>query len=162
MACKACWSIQRHLGLWQRVRCLPIFVSRRAFLVSPDWLPVGYPNWKTASMAFVRDYFLPFPTVDLAGARHVMAEYPHVVTLTKRLWQSLRLPRWQEGRWDLSAGSPQDFNDGFGLCSPGRWPPSRRSCAADTLSLALPEHVGARLLDLLRCRLDLHTLWWQS
>ena len=55
-------------------------------------------------------------------------------------------------------GRRQDFTDGFGLCSPGRWPPNRRRCAADTPTLALPEHMGARLLDLLRCRLDLHTL----
>ena len=53
-------------------------------------------------MAFARDYFLPLPTADLAGGRKVMAEYPHVVALTKRLWQSLRLPHWQEEKWVLS------------------------------------------------------------
>ena len=29
---------------------------------------------------------------------------------------------------DLSGG-PRDFHDGGGLCSPGRWPPDRRSLA---------------------------------
>ena len=89
-------------GPGKHVRYLPIFVSRRAFLVSPDWLPVGFAIWKTDSMAFARDYFLPLPTADLAGARKVMAEYPHVVAMTKRLWQSLRLPHWQEEKWVLS------------------------------------------------------------
>ncbi|CAE7027742.1 unnamed protein product [Symbiodinium natans] len=89
-------------GPGKRVRYLPIFVSRRAFLVSPDWLTVGFAIWQADSMAFARDYYLPLPTADFAGARKVMAEYPQVVAMTKALWRSLRLPCWQDGKWSLS------------------------------------------------------------
>ena len=89
-------------GPGKRVRYLPIFISCKAFLVSPDWLATGFGLWQNGSMAFVRDYFLPLPTADLSGARQIMAKYPQVVAMTKILWHSLRLPIWREGKWSLS------------------------------------------------------------
>ena len=77
----------------------------------------------------------------------------------------VKKPCLGEGQWGWGPpmssqilGRRQEFADGFGLCSPGRWPPCRRRCAADTLALALAENLGASLVALLRNRLDLHTL----
>ena len=56
---------------------------------------------------------------------------------------------WAAGKTSLT---------GLGFVPRGVGLRNRRRCAADTPSLALTEHMGARLLDLLRCRLDLHTL----
>ena len=89
-------------GPGKRIRYLPIFISCKAFLVSPDWLATGFGLWQNGSMAFVRDYFLPLPAADLSGARQIMAKYPQVVAMTKILWHSLRLPIWHEGKWSLS------------------------------------------------------------
>lgn len=55
-------------------------------------------------------------------------------------------------------GKRQEFADGFGLCSPGRWEPSKRKCAASMPCLGFAEQLGAELLKLLQSELDLRTL----
>ena len=51
-------------------------------------------------------------------------------------------------------GKKGPFRGGFGLCSPGRWLPSRRRCAQDTPSLSL----GEELLKTLARHMDLKSL----
>ena len=45
-------------------------------------------------------------------------------------------------------GKRVPFCDGFGLCSLGRWCPSRRRCAEDTPSLGFAESLGKELLKI--------------
>ena len=51
-------------------------------------------------------------------------------------------------------GKKKPFADGFGLCSPGRWPPALRRSAASTPALGLMEVLGAELEKLLRSHCD--------
>ena len=76
-----------------------------------------------------------------------------------------RKPQLGEGLWGHGParsacvfGKRRDFSDGFGLCSPGRWAPWQRRCAADTPALAFPEQLGKTLLAFLKSRLDLSKL----
>jgi len=62
-------------GPGRRVRFLPIFISRAAFLLRPEWLATGVEIWNHANMAFERDYFLPLPTADWKGCLKSMASY---------------------------------------------------------------------------------------
>ena len=55
-------------------------------------------------------------------------------------------------------GKRQEFADGFGLCSPGRWEPSKRKCAANMPCLGFAEQLGTELLKLLQRDLDLRAL----
>ena len=57
-------------GPGKRIRFLPIFISRRVFIMNPDWLVDGWAIWQQESMGFQRDYFLPLPRADHSGARH--------------------------------------------------------------------------------------------
>jgi hypothetical protein len=53
----------------------PVFISRAAFLLRPEWLATGVEIWNHANMAFERDYFLPLPTADWKGCLKSMASY---------------------------------------------------------------------------------------
>ena len=58
-------------------------------------------------------------------------------------------------------GKRKPFADGFGLCSPGRWPPAQRRSAASTPALGLMEALGAELEKLLRGHRDVRKLAMQ-
>ena len=58
-------------------------------------------------------------------------------------------------------GKRKPFADGFGLCSPGRWPPAQRRSAASTPALGLMEALGAELEKLLRGHCDVRKLAMQ-
>ena len=55
-------------------------------------------------------------------------------------------------------GKRQEFADGFGLCSPGRWEPHKRQCAASMPCLGFAEQIGVELLEILRSHLDMCAL----
>ena len=55
-------------------------------------------------------------------------------------------------------GKARPFTDGCGLCSPGRWPPSLRQCAATNSCLVLHERIGEALLALLVSESDVRSL----
>ena len=55
-------------------------------------------------------------------------------------------------------GKRQEFADGFGLCSPGRWEPHKRQCAASMPCLGFAEQIGVELLKILRSHLDMRAL----
>lgn len=55
-------------------------------------------------------------------------------------------------------GKRQEFADGFGLCSPGRWEPHKRQCAASMPCLGFAEQLGVELLKILRGHLGLRAL----
>ena len=61
----------------------------------------------------------------------------------------------------LLMGKKKPFADGFGLCSPGRWPPALRRSAASTPALGLMEALGAELEKLLRSHCDVRKLAMQ-
>ena len=98
-------------GPGKRVRFLPIFVSRKAYIVSENWLTVGWEIWNRPAMCFERDYFLPRPRKDWAGVQRVMASYPETVVLSKSLWRSLRRPMMMESNWQLSHDFLLDTGD---------------------------------------------------
>ena len=58
-------------------------------------------------------------------------------------------------------GKRKPFSDGFGLCSPGRWPPAMRRTSADTPALALMEALGVELEKNLRQTCDIRKLAMQ-
>ena len=80
-------------GPGKRIRYLPIFVSRRAFIAVSNWLSVGWEIWSCDSMRFERDFFLPLPNSDRSGVRRTMADYAQTVALTKSVWRMR--PNWQ-------------------------------------------------------------------
>lgn len=89
-------------GPGRRVRFLPIFISRAAYLVCPQWLEVGLQIWSSAGMNFERDFFLPLPCDDWTGCKQAMASYSQVVAITKALWRSLRALKFAHGSWQFS------------------------------------------------------------
>lgn len=89
-------------GPGRRVRFLPIFISRAAFLLRPEWLATGVEIWNHANMAFERDYFLPLPTADWKGCLKSMASYSQVVAFSKYLWRSLRTLVHDQQSWVFS------------------------------------------------------------
>jgi hypothetical protein len=52
-------------------------------------------------------------------------------------------------------GKRKTFTDGFGLCSPGRWPPEARQDYYENPDLAFHHRLGTLLLDLLSKRVDI-------
>eukprot|EP00435_Cladocopium_sp_Y103_P018895 s1590_g4.t1 len=62
-------------GPGRRVRFLPIFISRVAYLTCPKctWLEVGFEIWSSAGMNFERDYFSPLPSADWKECKQAMA-----------------------------------------------------------------------------------------
>ena len=58
----------------------------------------------------------------------------------------------------LLNGKARPFTDGCGLCSPGRWPPNLRQCAATNNALVLHERIGESLQALLASELDVRSL----
>ena len=61
-------------GPGKNMGVLPVFVSDQAYLVEP-WLDAGLTLWLEEDMHFVRDYFLPLPSVDLQGVVRTKAAY---------------------------------------------------------------------------------------
>ena len=95
----------------KRVRLLPIFVCRKAYLVSAHWLTVGWEIWNRPDMCCDRDYFLPRPRKDWTGVQRVMVAYPETVVLSKSLWKSLRRPVVMQSEWQLSQAFLLDTGD---------------------------------------------------
>ena len=70
-----------------------------------------------------------------------------------------------DGLWGRGAplpsvllGKRRDFADGFGLCSPGRWPPKMRRSSVDTPSLGFAERLAVELLKILSASVDIRRL----
>ena len=70
-----------------------------------------------------------------------------------------------DGLWGRGAplpsvllGKRRDFADGFGLCSPGRWPPKMRRSSVDTPSLGFAELLAVELLKILSASVDIRRL----
>lgn len=80
----------------------PVFISRAAFLLRPEWLATGVEIWNHANMAFERDYFLPLPTADWKGCLKSMASYSQMVAFSKYLWRSLRTLVRDQQSWVFS------------------------------------------------------------
>ena len=100
-----CLERTKTTGPGKRVRHLPIFICRSAYLLAPGWLEKGFEIWQSADFAFDRDYFLPLPSADWESTRHVMADFADSTALSKRLLRALKLPVRQDGCW-ISSGIP--------------------------------------------------------
>ena len=75
-------------GPGKKILLLPVFVSTDAYLVLP-WLLVGLALWKEEPLNFDRDFFLPLPTEDLQGAKHIRARYTDSAGFSSALLRSL-------------------------------------------------------------------------
>ena len=75
-------------GPGKKIILLPVFVSTDAYLVLP-WLLVGLALWKEEPLNFDRDFFLPLPTEDLQGAKHIRARYTDSAGFSSALLRSL-------------------------------------------------------------------------
>lgn len=94
-----CLERTKTTGPGKRVRHLPIFICRSAYLLAPGWLEKGLEIWESSEFAFDRDYFLPLPSADWASVRPVMADFADSTALSKRLFRALKQPVRQNGHW---------------------------------------------------------------
>ena len=92
-------------GPGKRVRFLPIYVSKMAYIADPDWLMVGLRIWESPKFSFDRDYFVPLPQGDLTGCKSVMATYKDMLSHNRALLMRLRQPVVNGTTWDLAQGS---------------------------------------------------------
>ena len=76
-------------GPGKRMRWLPAYVAAGATITGPPWLLTGYELWQKESLAYPRDYLLPLPTDDLAGAIRKPAGYADSAALSRRLLDNL-------------------------------------------------------------------------
>ena len=94
-----CLERTKTTGPGKRVRHLPIFICRSAYLLAPGWLEKGLEIWESSEFDFDRDYFLPLPSADWASMRPVMADFADTTALSKRLFRALKQPVRQNGHW---------------------------------------------------------------
>ena len=94
-----CLERTKTTGPGKRVRHLPIFICRSAYLLAPGWLEKGLEIWESSEFAFDRDYFLPLPSADWASVRPVKADFADTTALSKRLFRALKQPVRQNGHW---------------------------------------------------------------
>ena len=94
-----CLERTKTTGPGKRVRHLPIFICRSAYLLAPGWLEKGLEIWESSEFDFDRDYFLPLPSADWASVRPVMADFADTTALSKRLFRALKQPVRQNGHW---------------------------------------------------------------
>jgi len=90
-------------GPGKRIRFFPIFISRRVFVMNPNWLVDGWAIWQQESMGFQRDYLLPLPRADHPGARRSLADYARRMALNKEFLIQLRVPMWTDEVWASSS-----------------------------------------------------------
>jgi hypothetical protein len=93
-------------GVGRRVRELPLFVLKEAFISSPDWAPVGFYIWKEIS-PINRDYFIPRPIADAEEFSKKIASPRDPSTMGVCLLACLRIPEKDSGGgfWSLSVES---------------------------------------------------------
>ena len=78
-------------GVGRRIRELPLFVPREAFLVEPRWAEVGFDMWR-AILPESRDFFLPRPAVGGEGFCTKVATAGDAATMAISLMSSLAVP----------------------------------------------------------------------
>ncbi|CAE7839369.1 HET-E1 [Symbiodinium sp. CCMP2592] len=83
-------------GADKRIRWLPFFVCKDAWLLHSDWLATGYEIWASDGFAFSRDYLVPRPTKGLTSCLPVMASYVDMSTMSKQLLWELKRPELTE------------------------------------------------------------------
>ena len=71
------------------MRWLPAYVAVGATITSLPWLLMGHELWQKESLAYPRDYLLPLPTDDLAGAIRKPAGYADSAALSRQLLGNL-------------------------------------------------------------------------
>ncbi|CAE7750104.1 HET-E1 [Symbiodinium sp. CCMP2592] len=83
-------------GADKRIRWLPFFVCKDAWLLHSDWLATGFEIWASDGFAFSRDYLVPRPTKGLTSCLPVMASYVDMSTMSKQLLWELKRPELTE------------------------------------------------------------------
>ena len=93
-------------GAGRRIRWLPFFVCRDAWLLHRGWLAVGFDIWSSEGFSFARDYLVPRPTKGLTSCQPVMASYVDMSTMSKRLLWELMRPCFSELGEPTASGEP--------------------------------------------------------
>ena len=94
-------------GAGKRIRWLPFFVCRDAWLLHSGWLGVGFDLWSSEGFSFARDYLVPRrPTKGLTSCQPVMASYVDMSTMSKRLLWELTRPGFSEVGEPLASSEP--------------------------------------------------------
>ena len=78
-------------GAGRKVRALPLFVPRCAYLVQEQWLEVGYALWKPVGDPG-RDFFFPRLGADYTSFKSVPASTADMAILNKVVLQRLQVP----------------------------------------------------------------------
>ena len=102
-------------GAGKKVRDLPLYVPKHAFVLQESWLEAGHALWSLAIMGPKdRDYFLPRFTGDLQDTFDVPASSSDLSTLGRTVLEQLSVPvstkgeegttGWQEGLVPLIPG----------------------------------------------------------
>jgi hypothetical protein len=78
-------------GAGRKVRALPLFVPRCAYLVQERWLEIGYALWKPVGDPG-RDFFLPRLDADYVGFGTGPASTADMAILNKAVLQRLQVP----------------------------------------------------------------------
>ena len=89
-------------GAGRRVRWLPFFISRGAWVVEQEWLETGFAIWASDGFSFERDYLVPRPSENFDSCRPILASYPDQATLSKRLCMMLKVPVLRDAVWHRS------------------------------------------------------------
>jgi hypothetical protein len=89
-------------GAGRRIRWMPIFVSRGAFVAQHLWLEVGWSIWQSVEFNIDRDYFLPLANATLDGVKHSQASYHDQMIASGTLYSILRRPVSLESIDDIS------------------------------------------------------------
>ena len=98
-------------GRDKRVQTLPLAVSTSCSLARTDWLRTGLDIWKSASFNSDRDYWLVLPADGMERATDIMAEYSDAMALSRKLLQSLCMPRLRDDG-ELTPGERPLFPEG--------------------------------------------------
>jgi hypothetical protein len=99
-------------GAGRRVRDLPLFIPRGAYVVQENWLEVGYQLWEMVGNKD-RDYFLPRLKGDLEEFFELPASSGDMAILGRKVLAELKVPVL------VKHASEQDIEGGLGVWREG-------------------------------------------
>ena len=79
-------------GPGKRIRWLPVWVARDAYLARPAWLENGFGLWTSPPLDYGRDYMVMFYSEDLSWIRKAPADYADMACMSHTVFGHLRIP----------------------------------------------------------------------
>ena len=84
----------------KKVKVLPIFVSKEAWVQEKHWLLTGL-NFHEGELGFERDYLVPLPNGDWTGTCGLKAQYSDALGLSRDLLARLPRPGLRPCAWPV-------------------------------------------------------------